>query len=163
MFNEKVDYMKTVTTLIVAITLMSMSERSELSPLQGPELAIIVNKDNPIEKLSVPEVRLYWMRRGTQKNWSTLKTMVLPTDRKTSCAEKTAFYKSIIKISEAETDAYFSAKQYQGGENPPVKFATDREIIQYVTENKAALGFVNVASLTNDNKAGIKVVCSVAQ
>jgi ABC-type phosphate transport system substrate-binding protein len=126
------------------------------------QVAIIVNKDNPIEKLSVTEVRLLWMRRGAQKNWPTLKTLVLPTDRKGSCAEKSLFYKSIVKLSESETDSYFAAKQYQAAETPPVKFNSDKDIIQYVIDNKAGLGYINIASLKDGEKDLVKMVCLVS-
>jgi len=127
------------------------------------QLAVIVNKDNPVEKLSVTEVRLLWMRRGSQKNWPALKSLVLPTDRKVACAEKSLFYKLVVKLSESETDSYFAAKQYQSAENPPLKFNSDKDIIQYVTDNKAALGYVNLASLKDDEKALIKIVCLVSE
>ncbi|MBS1554662.1 MAG: hypothetical protein JSU09_07030 [Bacteroidetes bacterium] len=138
------------------------------APLQsiekpGVELAIIVNKDNTLDKLSITEARLYWMRRGAQKNWASLKTIVLPVDRKGASMEKAMFYKLVVKLSESETDSYFAAKQYQSAENPPVKFASDREIIQYVADNKAAIGYVNIASLKEEDRSQVKVVCVVAE
>lgn len=152
--------------MILAVLLGTLFVGStEQTPVAKPatELVVIVNKDNPIEKLSVPEVRLYWMRRGTQKTWPSLKTTVLPVDRKGSCLEKTIFYKAIIKLSEAETESYFAAKQYQSAETPPVKLASDQDVNQYVADNKAGLGFVNVSSLSEAAKQSIKVVCSVTE
>jgi ABC-type phosphate transport system substrate-binding protein len=136
-----------------------------LRSIENPsmQLAVIIHKDNALEKLSITEARLYWMRRGTQKNWATLKVMVLPVDRKGACAEKALFYKHVIKLTEAQTDSYFAAKQYQGAENPPVKLNSDREVIQYVADNKAGIGYVNLASLKDDDKNLVKVVCVVSE
>ena len=136
-----------------------------LQSIENPsmQLAVIIHKDNALENLSITEARLYWMRRGTQKNWATLKVMVLPVDRKGACAEKSLFYKHVIKLTEAQTDSYFAAKQYQGAENPPVKLNSDREVIQYVADNKAGIGYVNLASLKDDDKNLVKVVCVVSE
>lgn len=153
--------MKVVIALLLGAFFVNPTVNQSVKP--ATELVIIVNKDNPIEKLSIPEVRLYWMRRGTQKMWPTLKTSVLPADRKGSCKEKDIFYKAIIKLSVAETESYFAAKQYQSAETPPVKLATDNDVIQYVADNKAGLGFVNLASLTDAVKQSVKVVCTVSE
>jgi ABC-type phosphate transport system substrate-binding protein len=154
--------MKMILAVLLGTLLMSPPEKT-VTVKPATELVVIVNNDNPIEKLSIPEVRLYWMRRGTQKMWPTLKTTVLPVDRKGACTEKTIFYKSIIKLSEAETESYFAAKQYQSAETPPIKLATDRDVIQYVADNKAGLGFVNLGSLSEAVKQSVKVVCTVSE
>ena len=153
--------MKMIIALLLGTWFINPTEKVLVKP--ATELVIIVNKDNPIEKLSIPEVRLYWMRRGTQKMWPTLKTTVMPVDRKGACTEKAVFYKAIIKLSEAETESYFAAKQYQSAETPPVKLASDHDVIQYVADNKAGLGFVNLASLSEAQKQSVKIVCTVSE
>jgi ABC-type phosphate transport system substrate-binding protein len=127
------------------------------------ELSIIVHKDNPVEKTSITEVRNYWMRRGAQKAWPILKTTVLPVDRKSTTPEKAVFYKKVVALSEADVEAYFAAKQYQSAESPPVKTATDRDVIQYVSDNRGAIGFINSGSLTDADKQAVKVVCLVVE
>jgi ABC-type phosphate transport system substrate-binding protein len=154
--------MKIILAVLLGTLFIGPSEKTQPDK-PATELVVIVNKDNPVEKLSVPEVRLYWMRRGIQKTWPTLKTTVLPVDRKGTCPEKSIFYKSIIKLSESETEAYFAAKQYQSAETPPVKLASDNEVIEYVADNKAGLGFVNLASLSDATKRSVKIVCTVSE
>lgn len=128
---------------------------------QTLEVVVIVNGSNPTEKLFPTEVRNYWMRRGTFKSWSSLKTTVLPVDRKGKSPEKATFYSKIVALNEADVEAYFAAKQYQNAETPPVKFASDKDIISYVAENRGAIGFVNASSLTDETMPKVKVVCRV--
>lgn len=156
--------MKNVFSFLVlsAIFFLFTNQTVSKSPA-ALELAIIVHKDNPIEKLSITEVRLYWMKRGTQKSWPGLKTTVLPVDRKGNIAEKSLFYKLVVKLSEAEVDSYFAAKQYQNSESPPVKLNSDKEVIQYVAENKGAIGFVKTASLTDELRSQVKLVTSLTE
>ncbi len=156
--------MKKVFSFLVLITIFFLSTNHSISKSPAAlELAIIINKDNPIEKLSITEVRLYWMKRGTQKSWPGLKTTVLPVDRKGNIAEKSLFYKLVVKLSEAEVDSYFAAKQYQNSESPPVKLNSDKEVIQYVADNKGAIGFVKTASLTDELRSQVKLVVSISE
>jgi ABC-type phosphate transport system substrate-binding protein len=154
---------KAVSFLILSlIFFLSPNHTISKSP-PALELAVIVHKDNPIEKLSITEVRLYWMKRGTQKSWPGLKTTVLPVDRKGNVAEKTLFYKHIIKLSEAEVDSYFAAKQYQNSEPPPVKLNSDNEVIEYVANNKGAIAFVKASLLTDEIRSRVKLVTSISE
>lgn len=148
---------------ILAIALVGMFSliSGGTPPPATTEIAIIVNSENPVDKLSITEARNYWMRKGAQKIWPGLKLSVLPVDRKNACDEKTIFYTKLVGLAEADVESYFAAKQYQNAEKPPVKFSTDSDIINYVAENKAALGFVATQSVKGDVK--VKVVLTVAQ
>lgn len=121
------------------------------------EIAIIVNKENTVEKLSVGEVKLYWLRK-IKKRWPDLNKNIKPVDRKTSNPEQDAFYGKVLGMSAADVDGYFSQRQYEGAEKPQDKFANDAAIIDFVAEEAGAIGFVNSASLTPEAKAKVKVV-----
>lgn len=151
---------KIVVLILIALFIPSTNYSGSEIPLEL-DVAIIVNNNNPVEKLSVTEVRLFWMKRGTQKVWPGLKTNVLPVDRKGSSPEKTLFYKIVVKLTEAEVDSYFAAKQYQSNEAPPVKLNSDKEVLQYVTDNKGAIGFVKASSLTSEWISGVKVITPI--
>ena len=154
---------KTISFLVInTILLLSVNNSISMSPAEL-ELAIIVNKDNPIEKLSITEARLYWMKRGAQKAWPGLKTNVLSVDRKGTSAEKTLFYKVLVKLTEAEADSYFAAKQYQSNEASPVKLNSDKDVIQYVADNKGAIAFVKASSLTGEALSQVKVVTTIKE
>ncbi len=126
----------------------------------GPELAIIVNKENPVQKLSAGEVKLYWLRK-IKKRWPDLNKNIKPVDRKTKNSEQDAFYNKILGMSAADVETYFTAKQYESGEKPQDKLSSDSDIINFVAEEPGAIGFVNTASLTDAAKAKVKVVLIV--
>ena len=153
--------MKKVIILVGMVILTSFAPRNE--KMAAVEVVVIVNGENPIEKLFPTEIRNYWMKRGTFKAWTSTKAVVMPVDRKGQSPEKSLFYKKIISLSEADVESYFSAKQYQNAENPPVKFSSDREIIDYVSENKGAIGFVNAASISSDTKVKVKIAYTIAE
>jgi hypothetical protein len=142
------------TTLILAV--LFFVTLTAFAPA-GAELAIIINKENPVEKLTAGEVKLYWLRK-IKKRWPELNKNIKPVDRKTKNAEQDAFYSKVLGMSAADVETYFNAKQYESGEKPQDKFSSDADIINFVGEEAGAIGFVNVASLTPEAKAKVKVV-----
>lgn len=146
------------TSLILATLLFFTL--SAFAPAAGPELAIIVNKENPVDKLSAGEVKLYWLRK-IKKRWPELNKNIKPVDRKSRNAEQDAFYETILGMSAADVETYFNARQYESGEKPQDKLPSDDAIIQFVSEEAGAIGFVNTASLTPEAKAKVKVVLIV--
>lgn len=125
-----------------------------------PKIAIIVNNENPVSKLTTGEVKLYWLRK-IKKRWPELNKNIKPVDRKTKNAEQDAFYSKILGMSVADVETYFNARQYESGEKPQDKFSTDSDIIAFVAEEAGAIGFVNVSSLSDSDKAKVKVVLIV--
>lgn len=124
------------------------------------EIAIIINKENPVDKLSASEVKLYWLRK-IKKRWPELNKNIKPADRKTKSAEQDVFYTKVLSMSAADVETYFNAKQYESGEKPQDKFPSDAALIDFVGEEPGAIGFVNMASLTAEAKAKVKVVLVV--
>lgn len=142
------------TTFILAVLLFVTL--TAFAPA-ATEVAIIINKENPVEKLTAGEVKLYWLRK-IKKRWPELNKNIKPVDRKTKNAEQDAFYSKVLGMSAADVDTYFNAKQYESGEKPQDKFSSDADIINFIGEEAGAIGFVNVASLTPEAKAKVKVV-----
>jgi len=126
----------------------------------APEIAIIVNKENTVEKLTAGEVKLYWLRK-IKKRWPELNKNIKPVDRKTSNPEQDAFYAKVLGMSAADVETYFSQRQYESAEKPQDKLASDAAIIDFVAEEAGAIGFVNTASLTADAKSKVKIVLLV--
>jgi len=124
------------------------------------EIAVIVNKENTISKLSSGEVKLYWLRK-IKKRWPDLNKNIKPADRKSKCAEQDAFYSKVLSMSASDVETYFTQKQYESAEKPQDKFASDADIINFVSEEAGAIGFVNAASLTAEAKTKVKVVLIV--
>ncbi|HZX74493.1 MAG TPA: hypothetical protein VFE57_08740 [Cyclobacteriaceae bacterium] len=121
------------------------------------EIAIIVNKENNVDKLSSGEVKLYWLRK-IKKRWPDLNKNIKPADRKSKCAEQDAFYSKVLSMSASDVETYFTQKQYESAEKPQDKFASDSDMINFIAEEAGAIGYVNTASLTAEAKAKVKVV-----
>ncbi len=123
-------------------------------------ISIIVHKDNPISKLTAGEIKLYWLRK-IKKRWPDTNKNILPADRKSKCAERDAFYSKVLNMNADDVEAYFSNRQYQNAEKPQDKFSSDSEIIDFVSKEVGAIGFVNTSSLSAVDKEKIKVVLAL--
>lgn len=147
--------MKT-SILIAALLLVTLSSFAPAAP----ELAIIVNRENPVDKLTSGEVKLYWLRK-IKKRWPELNKNIKPVDRQTKNPEQDAFYQKVLGMSAADVETYFNAKQYESGEKPQDKLPSDAAVIDFVAAEAGALGFVNTSSLTAEAKAKVKIVLIV--
>lgn len=128
--------------------------------MQDQTLVIIVHKDNPVESLSLSEVKLYWLRK-VKKRWPTINKNIRPVDTKSKSLEQQAFYKKVLNMSATDVEAYFNLKQYESAEKPQDKFGNERDIIEFVAEQEGAIGFVNSNSLSADMKSKVKIVAKI--
>lgn len=126
----------------------------------GADIAIIVNKENTITTLSESEVKLYWMRK-IKKRWPDINKNIRPADYKSKTSAQTTFYSKVLGLTAADVETYFTQKQYESAERPQDKLSSDSEMINFVADEIGAIGFVNMSSLSDADKARVKVVCVV--
>ncbi len=146
-----------VVSLIILFLLINSSSFNFIA---DGRIAIIVNNDNPAEKLTAGEAKLYWLRK-IKKRWPETNKNILPVDRKAKCAERDAFYAKILNMSADDVESYFSNRQYQNAEKPQDKFTSDSEIIEFVSKEIGAIGFVSQSALSGDAKSKVKVVLTI--
>lgn len=149
--------MKKILFLFSAILLLASFVNH---PAGGSGLAIIVNKDNTVSTLSESEVKLYWLRK-IKKRWPDINKNIRPADYKSKNGAQTTFYSKVLDLTAADVETYFTQKQYDSGEKPQDKFASEGDVINFVANEVGAIGFVNAASLTEADKSKVKVVCIV--
>ncbi|HEY4798537.1 MAG TPA: hypothetical protein VII99_05610 [Bacteroidia bacterium] len=148
--------------LLIPAALIVSSFRINAFIHNSTSIAVIISSDNPIAfkdnpTLSVNEAKSFFLRKN-KKVWPETNKNILPADRKKSCAEQDVFYSKVLNMSASEVETYFIEKQYQNGEEPPVKFSSDKEVINFVGDEIGAIGYVNVNSLTTEAKTKVKVV-----
>jgi ABC-type phosphate transport system substrate-binding protein len=146
-----------ITVLIAWINIASINP-SEKNSAPLSELAIIVNAENPVTTMTASQVKLTYLRK-INKRWKELNKNIMPVDRKSDNEVRKAFLKEIVQLSSDEMARYFTEREYQNAEAPPVKLSSDEEIIEYVENNIGAIGFVSKSSVKSSNK--VKVVLSL--
>jgi hypothetical protein len=127
----------------------------------GSDLVIIVNKENTVSTLSESEVKLYWMRK-IKKRWPDINKNIRPADFKSKNVAQTAFYSKVLGLTANDVETYFTQKQYDSAEKPQDKFSSESDLISFVGTEIGAIGFVSAGSLSDADRARVKVVCTVA-
>jgi len=120
-------------------------------------LVVIVNADNTTGTLTQSEVKLIYLSKISRR-WSNIKKNIVPVDRKDLPEIKEQFLNNILGMTEDELDRYYTERGYQNEELPPVTLSSDVEVIDFVSKNIGAIGYVNVGSLTKENSNKIKIV-----
>jgi len=150
---------KIIIAFLLAVASVCMSFTSS-APASNIEIAIIVNSENPVDKMNNELVKSFWLRRFV-KRWKEINKGILPVDRKNKCAEQDIFYVSVLGLAPEVVEAYLSARQYQNGDSPIQKFMSDADIIEYVSREPGAIGYVNAASLGKGS--GVRVIFTVSK
>lgn len=142
--------------LIVSIAILSAFNTAPAKD----SIIVIINNDNPITRLTTSEAKLYYLRK-LKSRWPGINKNIRPVDRKTKCAERNAFYESILKMEDKAVDSYFAKRQFQNAERAPEKMTSDSEVIDYVSAEIGAIGYIKSSSLTAEAKLKVKVVLTL--
>ena len=102
------------------------------------DLVIIVNPGSGVERLSREEVTAIFMGR-TKKLPSGI--TALPIDQIAS-GDKPKFYKELVNKELAEVNSYWARLIFSGQGSPPRQADNAAEVIEIVSGNKGAIGYV---------------------
>jgi hypothetical protein len=152
---------KRMTVILFLTGLSSLLSFVPRPAVPKVEIAIIINGTNPVTKMDGEFVKNYWLRRFV-KRWKETNKGILPTDRKSKCPEQQVFYSTVLGLPDDAVESYLNARQYQNGDNPPEKFATDADIINFIGHEVGAIGFVNAASVSSTDKS-VKIILLVSK
>lgn len=124
------------------------------NPMDGG-MAVIINSENPVSTMTASQVKLTYLRK-INKRWKEINKNIVPIDRKANNDVRKAFLQNILDMTSDEMSRFFTEREYQNAEAPPLKFGTDDEIIDYVGDNIGAIAYVSKSSVKPGSK--VKVV-----
>jgi ABC-type phosphate transport system substrate-binding protein len=107
--------------------------------LAGP-MAIVVHRSNPIEELSLDELRSLFL--GERQRWPNGRriTLVLPDPGR---PEGEAALRLIYRMSEAELNHHFLRAVYRGqAVGPPKRLSSSERVVRFVFNVPGAIGCV---------------------
>ncbi|MFQ5580931.1 MAG: hypothetical protein ACE5FZ_09990 [Nitrospiria bacterium] len=119
------------------------------------DLVIIVNAGNPVSELSPLEIKNYLLKKSL--SWPNGKK-VKSVDRKGSPPERKVYLKDVVNMSNDQLDKYWVSARYKKGVPLPPKLSGDQQIIEYVQSFGGAISYVNSSSISEAQKASIKIV-----
>jgi ABC-type phosphate transport system substrate-binding protein len=130
--------MKRLLTLLFAVLWLTFAANAR-------ELCVIVNKNNPVNGLSLNDLRRMYL--SMKLKWSDGKKIVA-TIYPSGTPERTLFITSVIGMKPEEFLVYYDNEKMKGTKvAKPIVLNSDFAIQCFVQKNPDAIGFVNFASL----------------
>src|SRR5262249_27551391 len=124
------------------------------SPLWEDDLAIIVNKSNPIDNLSSVDLRKVFM--GERKTWGNGKRVTIAM-RDEGQPEREAVLKSIYHMRDRDFNSYFLHAAFTGDAmEAPKTLSSASGMIKFVFNVPGAIGYVRAGDV-NDTVKVVRV------
>ncbi len=116
------------------------------------ELVVIVNRNNPLDTISKEQLIDLFMGRTP---YFPRGGAVVKIDAPSTSTVRKVFYRSLVDMSLSEVNAYWARLMFSGRATPPMQVPQDQDIVELVTANSNAIGYVNkrtYGDLNNDVK-----------
>jgi ABC-type phosphate transport system substrate-binding protein len=111
------------------------------------ELVLVVHKDNPTSVLSRSQViDLYMGKYVAFPDGS----KAVPVDIENDLVVRTKFYDSLVGMSLARVNAYWSKVKFSGRARPPTQQKDEKEILAFVKQTENAIAYIHESSVTDD-------------
>jgi len=104
------------------------------------EFLIIVHPSNPVRSLSATEISQFFLEK--QGEWRD-GTLVLPIDQTPESPVRISFSDQVLDRDVASVRAHWRRLIFQGKGVPPPTRASEQEIVQFVSANRNAIGYVS--------------------
>lgn len=151
--KSRLGFVLTGALLMVIVTAASlMMPRVEAG---GEALVVIVNSSNPVDNLSVGDLKKLFL--SDRSRWDTGKS-VAPVMVAAGAPERNAFLKIVCGMGEADFGKYFLQAAFTGKSvTPPKDVSSGAAVKSVVAGSPGAIGFVKASDFKGD-ESGIKAV-----
>ena len=113
-------------------------------------LAVIVNKNNPIENMTLDELRKYCLQE--RKHWDDNKRVTIVL-REPGQAERDAVLQLIYQMSESDFNRYFLQREFTGEvQSAPKHLSSATGVSRFVFNVPGAIGFARAADVDGSVK-----------
>lgn len=139
-------YILVIASLLVAVSLSFLTPTKAQSPAP---YKIIIHSSNSTNSISKSNLAKLFLKKA--KKWQDGST-VQPVDQKTSTSVRQVFSKEILNRTVSAVKAYWQQKIFSGLDVPPPQKSSDAAVINYVSNNKGAVGYVSGSAQIGNTK-----------
>lgn len=137
-------------TLILSI-LIGIACLTQVLPAQQAAFQVVVHADNPSDSLPASRVAKLFLKQVTRWGHS---LKVAPVEQVGSPEVRVRFSDQILNLPVTAVESYWQRMIYSGRGVPPIRLASDTEVVAYVKAHPSAIGYVSKGA----NTTGVKVV-----
>jgi len=140
-----------MTHLLAAAVLAALILAAPVDSQPGRHLAVIVNRSNPAENLSVAELRNILLGRRTRWPDGRRITVVM---RDPGHAERQALLKTVCGMTDSEFEEHLARALYTGEVGAaPKRLATEDGVRKFVFNVPGAIGYLRAGEMDKSVKA----------
>ncbi|MFZ3340035.1 MAG: hypothetical protein WA609_06690 [Terriglobales bacterium] len=142
---------------IAVLSALWMALGTSPAEAAGEPIVVIVNKSNPVDNLSMEELKKLFL--SDRSRWDTGKA-VAPVILPPGTPERTSFLKKVCGMSDADMNKYFMQAAFTGkSATPPKPLSSAAAVKAFVAESPGAIGFVKGMDFHGDGSdGGVKAV-----
>jgi ABC-type phosphate transport system substrate-binding protein len=145
---------KPFTHVLSGLAMLTIFLCASPSAWAGEGIVVIVNSANPVESLSLSDLKKLFL--GDKGRWDTGKA-VAPVMVAAGAPERAAFLKIVCGMSDADMTKYFMQAAFTGQSvTPPKEAGSAAAVKNAVSSSPGAIGFVKASDFSGG--AGIKAV-----
>jgi ABC-type phosphate transport system substrate-binding protein len=124
---------------------------------EGGPIVVIVNESNPVQNLSLSDLRKIFL--SDRSRWETGKT-IAPVIIAGGAPERYAFLKTVCGMNNADFNKYFVQAAFTGRDiTPPREVGSGRDVKSIVAASPGAIGFIRAMEFHGDGSdGGVKAV-----
>ena len=130
--------------IIAFMTTMWMARGVHLLGAAGDPIVVIVNNENPVDNLSMAELKKLFL--SDRSRWDTGKA-VAPVMLVGGAPERTSFLKLVCGMDDADLKKYFLAAFSGKSVTPPKEMASASALKSFVAGSPGAIGFLKASDL----------------
>ena len=121
------------------------------------EIAIITHKSNT-EKMDLGSLKNYFTGRKTHFSNG---QQVLIIDQATGAAARARFLAKVVEMGSGRWDQHWLEQKSKSGMAKPKQTRSVKFILRFISRKPGALGYVNLADLTDKLKGLVRIVATV--
>jgi ABC-type phosphate transport system substrate-binding protein len=157
--KKKVSFVFMLSAAIILAGAAGIWLAVPITPVQaaGDPIVVIVNAANPIDNLTVGELKKLFM--SDRSKWDTGKS-VAPVMVTAGAPERTAFLKIVCGMSDGDFSKYFLQAAFTGkSATPPKEVGGAASVKSFVAGSAGGIGFVKAGDFHGDGSdGGVKAV-----
>ena len=143
-----------VLVLVVLASGTALWLAGSVRPVQaaGDPIVVIVNAENPVDNLSVGELKKLFL--SDRSRWDTGKA-VAPVMIGAGAPERTSFLKIVCGMNDGDFSKYFLQAVFAGkSATPPKEVSSSGSVKGFVATSPGAIGFIKAGDFHGDGSDG---------
>ena len=140
--------MKAAAATLVILSILAVPAAVQA---QNDEVAIVGHPGTTPESIAAKDLARIFLKKKTK--WPDGRAAE-PVDQKRAPELRRVFSEQILGMSVDMVESHWQAQVFSGRNTPPLAFASDAEVLDYVRRTPGAVGYVSGATSTS----GVKLI-----